>query len=116
MGDTVSVIGFSATPWKLLYSLIERLDKMRNIEAVSDIAKTLISEGRNNIDPHGALAKGQDTARQMAMTQPITFIWGPPGTGKTETLARIAIEYMNRGNRVLMLSCSNVSVDEQSCV
>lgn len=111
LGDTVSVIEFSATPWKLLYSLIERLDKMRNIEAVSNIAKTLISEGRNNIDLHGALAKGQDTACKMAMTQPITFIWGPPGTGKTETLARIAIEYMNRGNRVLMLSCSNVSVD-----
>ena len=45
------------------------------------------------------------------MSQPITFIWGPPGTGKTETLAKIALQHMEAGKRVLMLSYSNVSVD-----
>ena len=47
----------------------------------------------------------------MAQSQPITFIWGPPGTGKTETLAKISIAHIKQGHRVLMLSYSNVSVD-----
>ena len=50
-------------------------------------------------------------AMQMALSQAITFIWGPPGTGKTQILAQIAIEHIKKNHTVLMLSYSNVSVD-----
>lgn len=49
--------------------------------------------------------------REMEQSQPITFVWGPPGTGKTQTLAKIALTHIEQGHRVLMLSYSNVSVD-----
>ena len=39
------------------------------------------------------------------------IFYGPPGTGKTQTLANIALKHMEKGERVLMLSYSNVSVD-----
>ena len=47
----------------------------------------------------------------MAGEQPITFVWGPPGTGKTTTLVNVALQFLSQGKRVLMLSYSNVSVD-----
>ena len=36
---------------------------------------------------------------------------GPPGTGKTQTLAKIALKHIENEEKVLMLSYSNVSVD-----
>ncbi len=38
-------------------------------------------------------------------------MWGPPGTGKTTTLARVALEHILQCERILMVSYSNVSVD-----
>lgn len=42
-----------------------------------------------------------------------SFLWGPPGTGKTHTLGRILAAYLvrNPGERVLLLSSTNVAVD-----
>lgn len=110
LGINLSSIEFSAEPWRLLFSLKEKLENLRNIRA-SGIVSDLISNGRKNINSCESLKKGQENACELALTQPITFIWGPPGTGKTETLAKIAMQHMEKGNRVLMVSYSNVSVD-----
>ena len=109
LGNSIPVIEFSAEPWRLLNYLIERLRRLK--DNPSPIARELVCEGRNMIHPRLSMDKGQETAIKMSLTQPITFVWGPPGTGKTETLARIAMNHMVNGNRVLMLSYSNVSVD-----
>ena len=45
------------------------------------------------------------------MKNDVTFIWGPPGTGKTYTLAQIAIKCIENNERVLIISHSNVAVD-----
>jgi len=42
---------------------------------------------------------------------PVTFVWGPPGTGKTYTLARVAANKYFQEKRVLLLSHSNQAVD-----
>ena len=39
------------------------------------------------------------------------MIWGPPGTGKTYTMAQIAKEGLQKGKSVLIVAHSNVSVD-----
>lgn len=108
-GDSVSSLEFSAEPWKLLQSLNDRLDEMSH--RPSTIAKMLVEDGRKHIRYDQEIIIGQEKAHKMAQSQPITFIWGPPGTGKTDTLARIALSHIAKGKRVLMLSHSNVSVD-----
>lgn len=110
LGVEVEVIEFSAEPWRLLISLIERLDEMQ--ERHSDIVKDIICNGYKAVDSsNAAIVTGQQAAIKMSHTEPITFIWGPPGTGKTESLAKIARSHITKGHRVLMLSHSNVSVD-----
>ena len=42
---------------------------------------------------------------------PITYVWGPPGTGKTYTLARVAANKYFKGKKVLVLAHSNQAVD-----
>lgn len=109
LGDPVPAIEFSAEPWRLLSCLIDRLHTLR--ERSSSIVKALVCDGRKKIQFGKKIKMGQDVACQMSLSQPITFVWGPPGTGKTETLANIALSHLARGHRVLMLSYSNVSVD-----
>lgn len=110
MGLDVPYLEFSAEPWRLLSSLSDRLDDI--MKAPSEIVKSLICEGHKSIDyTNHHITTGQTNAVQMSASQPITFVWGPPGTGKTQTLAKIALEHIERGHHILMLSYSNVSVD-----
>lgn len=110
LGEDVPQLEFSAEPWRLLNSLSERLD---NISVnTSKLVKSLICDGKKFIDAgNHEITTGQQTAVQMSKSQPITFVWGPPGTGKTQTLAKISLEHLELGHRVLVLSYSNVSVD-----
>lgn len=109
LGSKITEIEISSQAWMLLSGLNERLSEMKY--SYSSIVKSLICDGFNNIDKTKSIHIGQKNAAKMALINPITFIWGPPGTGKTETLAKIAIAHMLQGHKVLMLSYSNVSVD-----
>lgn len=110
LGADVSTLEFSAEPWRLLNSLNNRLDGI--LDSPSEIVRALICDGQKSIDyGNYKITTGQQTAVQMSKSQPITFVWGPPGTGKTQTLAKIALAHIEQCNRVLMLSYSNVSVD-----
>jgi len=110
IGNTVPEIEFTSEPWRLIYDLVERIEAFRSNP--SEIVKSLILEGRRRVDFSGSVRKGQELALKMSKEKPILFIWGPPGTGKTETLANMVLENIASGERVLMLSHSNVSVDE----
>ena len=109
LGEKVDHIEFTAEPWQLLESLIERLDEMDEFNA--PLAYELVCKGNSQIEKRHMIEFGQVLARRKASDQPITFVWGPPGTGKTTTLAWVSLDFMNKGKRILMLSYSNVSVD-----
>lgn len=110
LGISVPTLEFSAEPWRLLNALIDRLDEIR--EAPSAIVRELVCDGNKATDySNKQIITGQQNAIEMASKQPITFVWGPPGTGKTQTLAKIALAHIQKGHRILMLSYSNVSVD-----
>ncbi|MDT3395389.1 AAA domain-containing protein [Streptomyces sp. B1866] len=47
-----------------------------------------------------------------ACTRPGTaLVWGPPGAGKTTVLSRVIDQHVTRGKRVLLVSGTNVAVD-----
>ena len=59
----------------------------------SEIAQDLICNGLKEIDYRNSdIAKGQETAVRMSLEQPITFVWGPPGTGLNEVFDKEQID------------------------
>lgn len=99
-------------PWFLLEALKERVGEVpeRNLGLALRAFDQIPVRGRRFVSPAKAVA-AQEEAVRMASTREITFIWGPPGTGKTETLARIARLLNEQGERVLIVSHANVAVD-----
>ena len=62
------------------------------------------------------LDKTQREAFDAAMNKDITFIWGPPGTGKSFTLASIIYALYELGeDRTVVCCLSNVAVDQLLC-
>ncbi|MGK2966255.1 MAG: AAA domain-containing protein [Tepidiformaceae bacterium] len=105
--------------WYILESLSERLAFLAAHDT-SDGASDLL----------GAVSPGQSTSRilmdtpdvaglneqqsravHQALEMPATFIWGPPGTGKTTTVGALVKEADKRGLRTLVLAYSNAALD-----
>ena len=111
LGDRISTGFVSVEPWKLLESLNARLATITH--RGNPIALKFVEEGpqlRTN-DPIEGVDSGQAAAIEHALRDQITVIWGPPGTGKTHTMADIAIRLLSMGKTVLAVSHSNISVD-----
>lgn len=51
-----------------------------------------------------SLSRAQNQALKSAAQNPLTVLVGPPGTGKSYTIAAIAIDHVIRGERVLIAS------------
>ncbi|MGN9810216.1 DEAD/DEAH box helicase [Micromonospora sp. BQ11] len=57
------------------------------------------------------LNHGQRYAVELALTPGVTWLWGPPGTGKTTTIGTLVAELCVRGLRVLLTAPTNAAVD-----
>jgi nucleoside-triphosphatase THEP1 len=53
----------------------------------------------------------QEEALRLTLGSEVSFVWGPPGTGKTETIARIIEGLIGKNLSVLLLSHTNVATD-----
>lgn len=56
--------------------------------------------------------KFQKQAVASSIGRDTTFIWGPPGTGKTQTIGEIGIQLYNRKRPILLVSHTNTAVDQ----
>ncbi|MDQ0937270.1 hypothetical protein QFZ49_007245 [Streptomyces turgidiscabies] len=61
-------------------------------------------------DPPG-LHPAQGDAYRACLGQGVHLVWGPPGTGKTTVLKRAIGDLIARGERVLLVSATNIAVD-----
>ncbi|HVT60922.1 MAG TPA: AAA domain-containing protein [Thermoanaerobaculia bacterium] len=59
----------------------------------------------------GRLNDDQIRAVHRSLASDTTYVWGPPGTGKTTTLARIVEAHYRAGRSVLLVSNTNIAVD-----
>lgn len=86
-------------------------DRVRTLDRDNALLRMLVDAAVRNRASEGAPLTGFEAARKMVEEGFISMIWGPPGTGKTYTLANLALDYMAKGKRVLIMSQSNISVD-----
>lgn len=105
-------------PWFLYERLLEAL-------AAIDLDRFAVERGMalfGRIDatfepralrrPHASLNASQRAAVQLCADSDLAFVWGPPGTGKTTTLAHIVGELLAQEFRVLVLSTTNAALDQ----
>ncbi len=67
---------------------------------------------RLDLTPDPTLNPEQFAALMHALTHDFLYLWGPPGTGKTQVIGAITRLAMQRGDRVLICSNTNTAVDE----
>ena len=79
-----------------------------------DEVETETKEGIPKIEPEkipAVLSPPQGKILESCASNPITLVIGPPGTGKSYTIACIALEHMARGQSVLVASRKDHAVD-----
>lgn len=84
-----------ALSWRLLNPQFQRKDKSWNNSLLE------LRLDRHQIDAVRACLKSD-----------ITFLWGPPGTGKTHTLAHLIVTAALAGHKVIATAIANVAVDQ----
>lgn len=71
-------------------------------EVENCLPKSIFSEGLN---------RRQSDALSGAGGNAVTYIWGPPGTGKTTTMGSLVAALAELGQKVLLISNTNLAVD-----
>jgi|ERR1043165_6910699 hypothetical protein len=67
------------------------------------------------LESFGALQPSRDqlNAIRTIITKPFSYIWGAPGTGKTQlVLANVVIQYVRQGKRCLILAPTNTALEQ----
>jgi hypothetical protein len=59
----------------------------------------------------GDLSERQCAAVSFVVGQEAAYLWGPPGTGKTQTVAHLTHVLIERGERVLLTAHTNIATD-----
>ncbi len=104
----------------LLRKLAEALDKVvANPTSVGPLATVIfhpahatVSNGRLPISSIEAVGEEKGKIIAQACGSSLTYIWGPPGTGKTHLIAYLIGTLAALGERVLVTSHTHVAVDQ----
>jgi hypothetical protein len=125
LGTIVPYARLQSNLAQLMRKLIERIEGLANAPnpvgqrvlgqgLVGGVAWPLsearrVNEGKGSGD---CLNQQQLDALASSLGRDTTFIWGPPGTGKTQTIGAIGEQLYRRGRSVLRVSHTNSAVDE----
>lgn len=123
LGATINSARIETQEQDLLQALILRLKELRDSSPASKwngklARRVLCLEPPNanamqgvSVKPPDDLTDDQKNALVRCMSQPVTYVWGPPGTGKTSLLAALALQLYQENKRVLIVSHTNHAVD-----
>ena len=131
VGEIISTLVMQTNPIFLLEKLIERLHASQNLAANNKLAYRLLQR----LDLSELSSPSQIQAKQLldkislrsgqpleynqyqlqavnsVLGRDISFIWGPPGTGKTKTLGLSVAALAEAGQSILVVAHSNAAVD-----
>jgi hypothetical protein len=110
-GDLIPEAYLFHDPWELLEQLIQRFDEIKRNKQKRVRVKKLMDPSMPAKHPVEKIKGNVHELVLRSKYNPVTFVWGPPGTGKTYTLARVAANKYFQEKRVLILSHSNQAVD-----
>lgn len=111
-------ITLSLAPWFLYERMAQALDAIDVDTHHVDTALMLFGKrpperrGTALRGEHGALDASQRAAVQLCSDSALAFVWGPPGTGKTVTLASVIEELLAQDKRILLVSTTNAAIDQ----
>jgi hypothetical protein len=122
-GDQISICVLSVDNTAMLEALAKRLETLEEGEAAgfnSKLANAVVTNALGTsgqpivtkIAATGLLNERQQAAVGMALENKISYIWGPPGTGKTRSLGELVKILFEQEKRVLICSNTNQAVDQ----
>ena len=99
--------------------LLSKKKKKRLQEAESEYQKTILMKEllreylSNNLSPEieSELNAEQKEFIDFSIKENVVYLWGPPGTGKSYTIASLAKIFFQNKKRVLLVSNTNNAVD-----
>lgn len=98
-------------PWELLDQLFQRLEEIKDSKRKRARIKKLMDPSMPPNHPADKIKSSTHELILRSKYNPVTYVWGPPGTGKTYTLARVAANKYFKGQNVLILAHSNQAID-----
>lgn len=110
-GDMITEASLLHDPWELLEQLIQRFEEIKKSKKKRLMIKKLMNPTMEAMHPTEKIKSNVHELILRSKYNPVTFVWGPPGTGKTHTLARVAANKYLQKKRVLILAHSNQAVD-----
>ena len=113
LGETVAAARLRSDMAFLLKRLIGRIEQTREFD--NPAGERLLgapANGEPAVIDDPLLTDSQDAALGSALGRDVTFIWGPPGTGKTQTIGAIGEQLYAAQRSVLLVSHTNAAVDQ----
>ncbi len=105
-------------PWFLYDRLVRALDELDADRHPVSLALALFGKRPPRRTAaalrcdHAALNPSQRAAVQLCATSELAFLWGPPGTGKTQALTHVVEELLAHDRRILLTSTTNAAIDQ----
>lgn len=100
---TEQLLTFLESRVHLENQFLEPLTQYTNVISMKSIGSLIACPDINPSQRHGI---------EKALSQKVTFFWGPPGTGKTKTMGTLAASLIKNKKRVLLTSLSNMALDQ----
>lgn len=83
-----------------------------SIKSIEDVHAITSNVSIPELKKENKLSQAQKEAIQGIFTSSLSYVWGPPGTGKTRwVLAKAARHCFNMNERILVLASTNLAVD-----
>jgi hypothetical protein len=123
LGPRIGICVLRIDNTAMIDALADRLDKVRSGEAKLNLSladdvldnredQIISPDGKARTKTDQLLNDQQKEFVDHAMANAVTYLWGPPGTGKTRSLSTLNEILFDSDKRVLICSNTNQAVDQ----